>query len=147
MSTSEIAPLLSARVPTVTASRFKQYAKKRARSVNEVLSTAIEEWLRQEEFEYIEFRGTVDGTRIAYMKNSRLQVYSVIKVAKLYNLNIEKIVEYWPNRPKEWVQAALNYYEVYKDEIDYQIAESEKEDSFEILKRKFPQMNLVELSK
>ena len=67
MSTSEIAPLLSARVPTVTASRFKQYAKKRARSVNEVLSTAIEEWLRQEEFEYIEFRGTVDGTRIAYM--------------------------------------------------------------------------------
>lgn len=65
--------LISARVPETTADRIRQYARRKQRSVNEVVTTAVEEWLRQNEFAHIEFRDTPDG-RVAYMKGSRLSV-------------------------------------------------------------------------
>src|SRR6185503_6499637 len=103
-----MAQLISARLPEDTAVRVRQYAQRKQRSVNETVSIALEEWLRQNEFAYIEFRDTPDG-RAAYMKNSRLPVYWLIKVAKGYDMDIEKVLAYWPNRPREFVQAAFNY--------------------------------------
>src|ERR1041385_5221741 len=68
--------LISARVPEVTAERLRQYARRKQRSVNETFAIAVEEWLRQNEFAYIEFRDTPNG-RMAYMKASRLPVWWV----------------------------------------------------------------------
>jgi hypothetical protein len=132
--------LISARLPEETAKRVKQYAQRKQRSVNETVSLALEEWLRQNEFAYIEFRDTPDG-RIAYMKNSRLPVYWVIKIAKGYEMNIEQACAYWPNRPRAWVQAALNYYEAYPVEIEAQIAQHASI-TFETLKRQLPQIEV-----
>ena len=133
-----MAQLISARLPENTAVRVKQYAQRKQRSLNETVIIAIEEWLRQNEFAYIEFRDTPDG-RAAYMKNSRLPVSWVIKVAKGYGMDIEKVLAYWPNRPREWVQAAINYYEAFPEEIEAQIAQHEAS-TFEVLKRRLPQM-------
>ena len=130
--------LVSARLSEQTAERVKQYARKKQRSVNETVSLALEEWLRQNEFAFIEFRDTRDG-RIAYMKNSRIAVYWIIKVAKSYDMDKERLCAYWPNRPRAWVLAALNYYEVYSEEIDQQIADYDSV-SFETLKRQLPQV-------
>jgi hypothetical protein len=138
-----MAQLISARLPEETAVRVRQYAQRKQRSVNETVSIALEEWLRQIEFAYIEFRDTPDG-RAAYMKNSRLPVYWVIKVAKGYDMDIEKVLSYWPNRPREFVQAAFNYYEAYPEEIDAQIAQHDAT-SYETLKRRFPQMKTFEV--
>lgn len=135
--------LISARLPEETAVRVRQYAQRKQRSVNETVSIALEEWLRQNEFAGIEFRDTPDG-RIAYLKNSRLPVYWIIKVAKGYDMNIEKTQAYWPNRPREFVQAAFHYYEAYPEEIDAQIARHEAT-SHETLKRRFPQMKTFEV--
>ena len=138
-----MAQLISARLPDQTAERVKQYARRKQRSLNETVSLALEEWLRQNEFAYIEFRDTPDG-RIAYMKNSRLPVYWVIKVARSYGMDIEKVLAYWPNRSREWVQAAFNYYAAYPEEIDAQIA-GYKATTFETLRRRFPQIEAFEV--
>lgn len=53
--------LISARLPDATAERVKQFAWRKQRSVNETVSLALEEWLRQNEFAYIEFRDTPEG--------------------------------------------------------------------------------------
>jgi uncharacterized protein (DUF433 family) len=130
--------LISARLPDKTAERVRQVAKRRQRSINEMVSLAVEEWLRQNEFALIEFRDTRDG-RAAFMKDSRLPVWWVIKVAKAEGLEIEKVHRYWPNRPREWVQAALNYYAAYPEEIGAQIADHAAMTA-EQMQRRFPQM-------
>jgi len=133
-----MAQLISARLPEETAIRVKQYARRKQRSVNETVSQALEEWLRQNEFAFIEFRETPDG-RIAHMKNSRLPIYWVIIVARSYEMDIGKVCEYWPNRPRAWVQAAMNYYEAYPEEINEQIDVYEAV-SFDTIKRMLPQI-------
>src|SRR5579862_4654529 len=138
-----MAQLISARLPDQTAERVKQYARRKQRSLNETVSLALEEWLRQNEFAYIEFRDTPDG-RMATMKNSRLPVYWVIKVSRSYGMDIDMVLAYWPNRSREWVQAAFNYYQAYPEEIDAQIAHHEAT-TFETLRRRFPQMEAFEV--
>lgn len=134
--------LISARVPEATADRLRQYARRKQRSVNETLSIALEEWIRQNEFAYIEFRDTPNG-RMAYMKTSRLPVWWVVKLAKSYAMDVEKSVAYWNgHRSQEWVKAALNYYEAFGDEIDVLIADYEAT-NYEQLKRRLPQLELV----
>ena len=133
-----MAQLISARLPEKTADRVKQYARRKQRSLNETISLALEEWLRQNEFAFIEFRDTPDG-RMAYMKNSRLPVYQVIKVARSYQMDIDKVCAYWPHRLRAWVQAAFHYYEAYPEEIDTQLALDDAV-TFDTLKRQLPQM-------
>ncbi len=136
-----MAQLVSARLSDETAERVKQYARRKQRSVNETIALALEEWMRQNEFAYIEFRDTRDS-RVAYMKNSRLPVYWVVKVAKTYAMDMAKTCAYWPNRPRAWVQAALNYYGKYREEIDNLIADYESITP-EILRRQLPQMEMI----
>jgi uncharacterized protein (DUF433 family) len=132
--------LISARLPDNTAERLKHYAKKKQRSLNEVTTYIFEEWLRQEDFRDIEFRDTAEGTRRAYMKNSRLAVSWIIHVAKGYAMDKEKLFAHFTERPKEWVQAALNYYEAFPKEIDAEIELMQSEASFNRLKRLFPNL-------
>jgi hypothetical protein len=79
------------------------------------------------------------------MKNSRLPVYWVIKIAKAYQLDVDKICAYWANRRREWVQAALHYYEAYPGEIDTQISLYDQVTA-DSLKRKLPQMEIYSVS-
>lgn len=137
--------LISARVPETTGERIRQYARRKQRSVNEVVTIAVEEWLRQNEFAHIEFRDTPDG-RIPYMKGSRLPVHWVVRVAKGYDLDIEQMVAYWNGQhSREWVQAALNYYEAFAEEIDAQIEDADAQ-TFETLRRKLPGLRLSEVT-
>jgi len=134
--------LISARLPETTAERMRQYARRKQRSLNEMMATALEEWLRQNEFAYIEFRDTPDG-RIAYMKGSRLTVAWVIKIARSQDNDIGKTVGYFgEHRSADWVQAAFNYYAAFREEIDAQIADIESQ-AFERLKRRLPQLELI----
>jgi hypothetical protein len=108
------------------------------------VSIALEEWLRQNEFAYVEFRDTPDG-RMAYMKNSRLPIYWVVRTAKAYDMDVGRVSAHWPNRPRAWIQAALHYYEAYPAEIEAQIALHESGSSFERLKRALPQIEAYPL--
>jgi hypothetical protein len=138
--------LISTRLPDTTADRLKRYASRKQRSLNEVTTYVFEEWLRQDEFRDIEFRDTPNGTRRAYMKNSRLAVSSVIHVAKSYSMDMTQVLAHWPERSKEWVQAAFNYYEAFPQEIEAEIELLESEASFDRLKRLFPNMERITLT-
>jgi hypothetical protein len=134
--------LLSARVPETTAERFRQFAKRKQRSVNEMMGIALEEWLRQQEFAGIEFRDTPDG-RIAYMKESRLAVYWVVKIVLSYGGDLDRAVTYFDgHHSREWVQTAMNYYEAFPEEIDAQITYADHQ-GYDTLKRRLPQLRLV----
>ena len=137
--------LISARVPEATAERLRQYARRKQRSVNETFSTALEEWIRQNEFAHIEFRDTPNG-RLAYMKASRLPVWWVVKLAKSYGMDAQQTAAYWgKHRSRDWVQAAINYYEAFPSEIDALIADQNAVE-FDTLKRRLPQIELIEIA-
>jgi uncharacterized protein (DUF433 family) len=74
------------------------------------------------------------------MKNSRLSVAWVIRVAKSYDMDAEKVLAHWPDRPREWLQAALNYYSAFSEEIDTELELMTAEAELETLKRRFPML-------
>ena len=114
--------LISIHIPELMADKLRQYALRKQCSVNEVFAVVVEEWTRQNEFAYIEFRDVPNG-RMAYMKGSRLPVWWVVNLAQLYGMDVEKTAAYWDkHHSKEWVQAALNYYQAFPAEIDRLIA-------------------------
>jgi hypothetical protein len=134
--------LISARLPDNTAERMRQYARRKQRSVNEVVATAVEEWLRQNEFAQVEFRDTPNG-RIAYMKGSRLSVARVIQIARGQDNDIDHILAYFgQHRSRDWVQAAFNYYAAFPEEINQQIQEMEST-TVETLLNRFPKLEKI----
>jgi hypothetical protein len=136
--------LISARVPDTTAERIRQQARRKQRSLNEMVTIAVEEWLRQNEFAHVEFRDTPDG-RLAYMKGSRMSVAWVVKIVRDLGGSVEKAIEHYGGHwQRDWVQAALNYYEAFPEEINAQIADIEGQ-SYETLKRRLPQLQLLEV--
>jgi len=136
--------LISARLPDATAERIRQHARRKQRTVNEMLSVAVEEWLRQNEFAHVEFRDTPEG-RIAYMKGSRLSVAWVVKIVRGLDGDVERAVTYFGgHRQRDWIQAALHYHEAFPDEIDAQITDIEAS-SYETLKRRLPQLERLEV--
>ncbi|MCX6360137.1 MAG: transcriptional regulator [Armatimonadetes bacterium] len=136
--------VLTTRLSDTTAERVRAYARLRRRSVNETVSLALDEWLRQTEFTYIEFRDTRHG-RMAYMRNSRLPVYWVIQTVQAYGMDLAKVRAHWPNRPRGWVEAAVEYYRAYPDEIDDQIAQHQAASTPSALRRYLPEVETLEL--
>jgi len=130
------------RLPDGVADWLKAFAKRAGRSLNDVGVSLLEEAQRVSEFAEIEFR-TFGGERLACLKGL-LQVWQVIEVAQQYGLDAGKTAQHfgW----SVWkVQAALNYYEAFSEEIDAAIAEN-KTMGYEKLKRLFPHMTLTEVT-
>lgn len=131
---------ITLRLPDTTANWLKNAARRNGRSINELGAVLFEEARRVSEFADIEFRA-FGGERHACLKGD-LQIWQVIDVAKDYQMDPEKTAAHfgWPT----WrIQAALNYYEAFPDEIDTAISENHAMD-YEKLKRLFPHMILVE---
>lgn len=60
-------------------------------------------------------------------------------------MDVDKTAAHWDGqRSREWVQAALNYYEAFPDEIDAQIADIASP-TYDSLKRKLPQLGHTEV--
>src|SRR5207237_4814729 len=101
---------------------IRQLAQREKRSVNEIGARIVDEWLRQNRFAHIEFR-SFGGERHACIKD-RLQVWQVIMVARGYEMDAGRTAEHLGLRPEQ-VQAALNYYRAYPEEIDQALRENE----------------------
>lgn len=105
--------------PSAEALRF--LARKEHRSVSEVGARFIEEGIRQNRFPYIEFR-SINGERHACIKGA-LQVWQVIMVARGYDMDAERVASHLCLRPEQ-VQAAINYYQSYTEEIGQALEEN-----------------------
>lgn len=131
---------ITLRLPDKTADWLKSVARRNGRSINELGTVLFEEAHRVSEFAELEFRA-FGGERHACLKGD-LQIWQVIAVAKEYGLDAEKTAAHF-GFPVWRVQASLNYYEAFPEEIDTAIVENRAMD-YEKLKRLFPQMKLVE---
>jgi len=113
--------VVTLRLPDETAERLRSCARRAGRSVNAMGGRLIEEWLRQDEFAEIEFR-SFNGERHACIKG-QLQVWQLVLVAKDYGLDVKKAAVHF-RWPADRVQAGLNYYRRYPEEIDQAIQEN-----------------------
>ena len=103
----------------------------------------LEESLREVEFSFVEYRDSPIG-RQPYMKGSGLAIWEVVMIAKPRAMNAERIAQDYPY-PLENIKAALNYYEVYQDEIDQAIEDNQI--GYEAMKRLLPNVRLFEVPK
>jgi predicted DNA-binding protein len=133
--------VMSLRLKDETANRLRQTARRAGRSTNEIANNALEEWLRLNEFADIEFR-TFNGERHACLKGA-LQIWQLIMVAKRYDMDAEKTAAHF-EFPVSKINAAFNYYEAHREEIDRPLEENESM-TYEKLKRILPDLRLIEV--
>ncbi len=129
--------VVSIRLRDDQVDRLKRFARRLGKSQSEMGAQFIEESMREAEFAGIEFRDSVLG-RQPYMKDSNLAVWEVIMVAHDHDMDAERVATYF-RRPRGWVNAALNYYEGFRDEID-PVLEDNRSMTFEKLKRLLPNL-------
>jgi len=123
---------------------------------NEWGALSLEEWLRQNEsadiefadiefadieFADIEFR-SAGGERHACLTGA-LPIWQVVQVARSYGLDPERTAEHF-GWPAHRIQAALNYYEAFPEEID-QAVEDGHAMTEAALKRLLPQTEVLAL--
>ncbi|MDW8208804.1 MAG: DUF433 domain-containing protein [Chloroherpetonaceae bacterium] len=108
--------VVSIRLREDQVERLRRFAQRMGKSQSEMGAQFIEEGMREAEFAGIEFRDSVLG-RQPCMKDSNLAVWEVILVAQDHGMDVERVAAYF-ERPRAWVQTALDYYEAYRQELD-----------------------------
>jgi hypothetical protein len=135
--------IVSLRLPDTTAERLRVTARRAGRTLNDAAARSIEEWLRQEEFAEIEFRG-INGERHACLKGA-LPLWQLIMVAKDYGMDADRTAAHFRFSLTR-VRAAFNYYEAYPLEIDEAISDNNAM-TFDKLKRILPQLEGISVPK
>lgn len=134
--------VVSTRLPEETEARLQRLARRLGKTLSETGTMLIEESLRETEFAYIEFRNSPVG-RQAYLKNSNLAVWQVMMLAQQYQRDVDKIATHL-QKSIDWVKAAFNYAEAYREEITNAIAD-DLATNYTTLKRILPQTELVSI--
>ena len=131
------------RINDETAEWLKTSARRTGRSVSEFGAGLVEEARRMNEFSEIEFR-TFQGERHACLTGG-LRLWKVIMVGQDYGMDAAKTVAHF-GLPAWRIQAAINYYEAFPQEIDQTIQDNDDLD-FEALKRRLPNLRLFEVAR
>jgi uncharacterized protein (DUF433 family) len=119
--------------------RLEKMARRLGRSASETGALLVEEGLRRSEFAFMDFRDTPVG-RQAFIQGTRLSVWLVVKIARLYGNDVEKTTEHL-GRPPLQIQAALNYAKAFPGEIEAAIKDDASYD-FAKLSNLLPQAEL-----
>ena len=134
--------VVSLRVSEGQAKRLQRKARRMGRSPSETGAILLEESLRREDFAFIDFRDSPVG-RQAYIQASRLSVWMVVKIARIYGGSVKKTADHL-QRPLPQIQAALNYAREFPQEIESAIQDN---DSYDVarISRMLPQARLFEV--
>jgi hypothetical protein len=124
--------------------RLIRKAKRLGRTPSEVGALLIEEGLRRDEFAFIDFRDSPVG-RQAYIQGSTLAVWEVVWLARHYKNSIQKTACHLEVSPLK-IQAALNYFRAFPDEIEGAVTEQTSDSDFDSLSRLLPQAEVFRLS-
>jgi len=131
--------VVSMRMEERQEERLEKMARRLGRSPSETGALLVEEGLRRSEFAFMDFRDTPVG-RQAFIQGTRLSVWMVVKIARLYGNDVEKTAEHL-GRPPLQIQAALNYAKAFPDEIEAAITDHSSYD-FAKLSNLLPQAEL-----
>jgi predicted transcriptional regulator len=132
------------RLPDELVSRIDHFARMLGNGTTRTQATLIllDEALREEEFPEIEFRNTSIG-RQSFVEQTGMAVWEFIMVAQGFGMDAERTAEYL-QCPVGNVKSALNYYDVYREEIDQALQENDMGE--ERLKRLFPNLRVFTFS-
>jgi len=104
------------RLPDDLLTALAGRARERGESANALAERCLVEGLRREAHPLIDFWDSVDGRR-AMVLGTRLEVGQVIDTWLESNKSVTDTAEYF-NLPERKIQAVLQYYAAFKDEID-----------------------------
>ena len=121
--------VVSMRIEPSQENRLEKMARRLGRSPSETSAILVEEGLRRSEFGFVDFRDTAAG-RQAFIQGTRLSVWMVAKLARIYRNNVAKTAEHLEHSPLQ-IQAALNYAKSFPDEIEAAINDN---DSYDFVK-------------
>lgn len=113
-------------------------------SLSRYLQNLIQHDLASIQITNIEYRDSKNGQE-AFMVGSRLHVWEVILIAKEFDMDAERVAQYF-SRPVAWVNEALLFYKNTPEQIDNIILEV-KTTTFETLKLKVPSLEIYTTSK
>ncbi len=113
----------SVRVATPTFEELERRAHERGIARNALTERYIAEGVKMDEHPDIAFREGALGRR-AILGGTRLDVWQVIETVRSSGNSVQEAAEYLGLAPAR-IQAAVNYYAVYRDEVD-EIAERER---------------------
>jgi hypothetical protein len=127
--------VVSMRLPSESGKRLKRMANRHGWTASDASARLVEEGLRRAEFAFIDFRDSAAG-RQAYVQGSSLAVWEIAMLLRSYKQDVEAVAKHleWPVFR---VQAAVNYIEAYRAEIEGQLKEFDSID-FAALKRLLP---------
>ena len=117
--------VVSMRMEASQEERLGKMARRLGRSPSETSALLVEEGLRRAEFAFVDFRDTPLG-RQAFIQGTRLSVWMVARIARLYGQDVERTAEHL-GRSVLQIQAALNYASAFPNEI--QLASRDQESS------------------
>src|SRR5271165_3931787 len=128
--------VVSMRLPAESGNRLKRMASRHGWTPSDASARLVEEGLRRSEFAFIDFRDSAAG-RQACIQGSTLAVWEVMLLVRSYQGNVPAVAKHlrWPEAK---VEAAVNYAEVFPEEIEEATSENHAAD-FETLKRMLPQ--------
>jgi hypothetical protein len=127
--------VVSMRIPTESGKRLKRMANRHGWTPSDASARLVEEGLRRAEFAFIDFRDTPVG-RQACIQGSSLAIWEIAMLLRASNQDAGQVAKQleWPEFR---VQAAVNYIEAFRAEIDEQLREFDAID-FASLKRLLP---------
>lgn len=115
--------VVSMRMEASQEQRLGRMARRLGRSPSETGALLVEEGLRRSEFAFIDFRDTSAG-RQAFIQGTRLSVWMVAKIARLYGNDAERTAAHLERSPLQ-IQAALNYARAFPTEIEAAIKDND----------------------
>ena len=127
---------LSLRVPDQMMERLESLARHRGNGMTRTKFSLLllEESLREFEFPLIEYRDSAVG-RQPYVRGSGMAVWELILIARSYQFDAAQLAQDY-HLPQSSVQAAFDYFEAYRHEIDRAIEDNQI--GYEALKRSLP---------
>jgi uncharacterized protein (DUF433 family) len=129
--------VISMRLERHQEDRLMKVARRLGRSASETSARLVEEGLRRSEFAFIDFRDTPAG-RQACIQGTRLSVWMVVKLARLYGNDARKTAVHLERSPLQ-IQAALNYAKAFPAEIEAAIQDNDSYD-FDKISNMLPQI-------
>ena len=128
--------VLSMRLSQESGRRLRRMANRHGWTPSDASARLVEEGLRRSEFAFIDFRDSLAG-RQAYIQGSTLAVWEIMLLLRGYKGGVAAVAKHlrWSEAK---VQAAVNYAEVFREEIEEATSENDSAD-FQTLKRMLPQ--------
>jgi len=111
----------SFRLPKTTLQLLDRRASQRGESANQLARRLLDEALRTDEHPLIYFRQGPSGEREPALIGTRLRVAQVIQTVRASDGSAGRSARYLDVEPRQ-IQACLNYYADFREEIDAEIA-------------------------